>query len=98
MRTKTQYNVLVNGVKETQKLVCMSETECVCVYLWRLQINIYQCFVLQFSQILVLTFFPGFFSAAILDRRYKPKTLVCNPIQSNALKKKHINLNKIGKK
>ena len=26
------------------------------------------------------------FSAAILDRRYEPKTLVCNPIQSNELK------------
>ena len=32
--------------------------------------------------------FNGFsvFSAAILDRRYEPKTLVCNPIQSNELK------------
>ena len=32
--------------------------------------------------------FNGFsvFSTAILDRRYEPKTLVCNPIQSNELK------------
>ena len=49
------------------------------------QINIKQRFVFQFSHILVLTGFPVF-SAAILDRRYEPKTLVCNPIQSNELK------------
>ena len=51
----------------------------------RLQINIYQCFILQFSHILDLMFFSGF-SAAIFDRRYEPSMLVCNPIQSNELK------------
>ena len=51
----------------------------------RFQINLNQCFVFRFLQILVLTVFP-FFSAAILDRRYEPNTLVCNPIQSNELK------------
>ena len=40
-----------------------------------------------FSQFLFLTGFP-LFSAAILDRRYKPRMLGCNPIQRNELKKK----------
>ena len=47
----------------------------------RIQINNNHRFVFRFSQILCLTDFP-LFSAAILDRRYLPKWLVCNPIQS----------------
>ena len=53
----------------------------------RIQINNNHRFVFRFSQILCLTVFP-LFSAAILDRRYQPRMLGCNPIQSNELKKK----------
>ena len=47
----------------------------------RLQIYKNWRFVLEFAQIFVLTGFP-FFSAAILVRKYQPKSLICNPIQS----------------
>ena len=50
----------------------------------QLQINKNQLFVFQFSQIQCLTAFP-LFSAAILERRYKPRMLVCKPIQNNKL-------------
>ena len=53
----------------------------------RIQININHHFVVQFSQILCLSGFP-LFPAAILDRRYEPRMLSCNPIQRNELKKK----------
>ena len=57
----------------------------------RCQINVNQRFVFQFSQNLVLTVSPSF-SVAISDRRFEPKTLVCNPIQSNKLKKKNLSI------
>ena len=53
----------------------------------RFQISPNQRFVFRFLQIFVLTVFP-FFSTAILDKRFKPITLVCNPIQSNELNNK----------
>ena len=53
----------------------------------RIQINNNHRFVFRFSQILFLTVFP-LFSEAILDRRYYPKMLGCNPIQRHELKKK----------
>ena len=53
----------------------------------RIQINNNHRFVFRFSQILCLTVFP-LFSAAILDRRFEPRMLGCNPIQRIELKKK----------
>ena len=53
----------------------------------RIQINNNDRFVFRFSQTLCLTVFP-LFSAAILDRRFKPRMLGYNPIQRHELKKK----------
>ena len=53
----------------------------------RIQINNNHRFVFRFSQTLCLTVFP-LFSAAILDRRFKPRMLGNNPIQRHELKKK----------
>ena len=51
----------------------------------RIKINKKQHFVFLIFSNFVFNGFP-LFSAAILDRRYKPSMLVCKPIQSNKLK------------
>jgi len=52
-----------------------------------IQINNNRRFAFRFSQNLRLTVFP-LFSAAILNRRFKPRLLGYNPIQRHELKKK----------
>ena len=65
--------------------ICNERPICGHIRFQRLQINIQQfSFFFSFANF----GFNGFsvFSTAILDRRYEPKTLICNPIQSDELK------------